>query len=68
MEITDKKLLIQLTTLYAKKCPFCKKKFEKELYNKKWNYETLAHIKETHGYDPEMFFEMLREVYGRTYL
>jgi len=39
----------------------CKRKFKEILYDNQWNAEYLFHLKETHGYDPQTFFMMLKE-------
>ena len=45
------------------KCFYCKMKFDKSfIENCKLNYEFLAHIKQTHGLDPEIILVIIRKI------
>lgn len=68
----DKKLLTSpkglkiFTLITQKKCFFCKKKFNKPLTMfDGFNIEFLAHIKQTHGYEPEIFFILLQNAVNK---
>jgi hypothetical protein len=58
---TGKLLLITL----SKDCFMCSKKFEKPLFLPTgWNSENLFHYKETHGLEPEILIDLVRDVIG----
>ena len=43
----------------------CSKKFEKPLFLPTgWNSENLFHYKETHGLEPEILIDLVRDVIG----